>query len=86
LIHVGGEGDLHLLAWSRAQPISRIDDRQALADQLTVRVEGVYAIAASVGYSGPTTQARAVGHTAPREGASTRPTVAEEPAAHSDRC
>jgi AcrR family transcriptional regulator len=40
--------------------IDEIDDPEALADQLMLLFEGVYATAASVGRSGPTIQARAV--------------------------
>jgi len=43
--------------------VADIDDPDLLADQLMLLFEGVYATAATVGHSGPTTQARAVAQT-----------------------
>jgi AcrR family transcriptional regulator len=40
--------------------VALVDDSVALADQLMLLFEGVYATAASVGRSGPTVQARAI--------------------------
>jgi AcrR family transcriptional regulator len=40
--------------------VAEVDNPELLADQLMLLFEGVYATAASVGRSGPTTQARAV--------------------------
>jgi AcrR family transcriptional regulator len=45
---------------SELAEVTVIDDSVTLADQLMLLFEGVYATAASVGRSGPTTQARAV--------------------------
>jgi AcrR family transcriptional regulator len=57
--------------------VAELDDPEALADQLMLLFEGVYATAASVGRSGPTIQARAVARTLlpgapPLSGSSTR--------------